>query len=81
MRTTERHGADDGYALARAPEEYERLRAQARVWETATTRVLDQIGLSAGSALPGRGLRPGRDDAADGRARRSVGIGIGDRRR
>ena len=59
MRTTERHGAGDGYALARAPEEYERLRAQARVWETATTRVLDQIGLAQGQRCLDAGCGPG----------------------
>ena len=34
--------AHDTYALARTPEEYERLRAQARVWEDATLRLLDR---------------------------------------
>jgi hypothetical protein len=33
------------YALARTPEEYERLRAQARAWEPSTTRLFDRLGL------------------------------------
>jgi hypothetical protein len=33
----------DRYALAREPYEYERLRAQARVWEAATGRVLPSL--------------------------------------
>jgi SAM-dependent methyltransferase len=48
-----------GYALAREPEEYERLRAQSRVWEAATTRVLDQIGLAPGQRCLDAGCGPG----------------------
>ena len=51
--------AHGGYALARAPEEYERLRAQARVWESATTRVLDDVGLAAGHSCLDAGCGPG----------------------
>ena len=39
----------DRYALGHTPEEYERLRAQARVWESTTGRLLDR----------GRRSRPG----------------------
>jgi SAM-dependent methyltransferase len=64
--TSARTSGDDGdgaYALDRTPEEYERLRIQARVWEPATTRVLDAIGVSPGmrgldvGCGPGEGLR------------------------
>lgn len=48
-----------GYSLARAPEEYERLRAQARVWEAATQRVLDQAGLAPGQSCLDAGCGPG----------------------
>lgn len=48
-----------GYALARAPEEYERLRAQSRVWEAATTRVLDKVGLAPGQSCLDAGCGPG----------------------
>ena len=40
----------DSYALGGTPEEYERLRAQARVWEAATGRLLDQAGLAPGAS-------------------------------
>jgi SAM-dependent methyltransferase len=49
----------DGYALARTPEEYERLRAQARVWEPTTTRLLDRIGIGAGARCLDAGCGPG----------------------
>ncbi len=48
-----------GYALARAPQEYERLRAQSRVWEAATTRVLDEVGLAPGQSCLDAGCGPG----------------------
>ena len=73
MSTAEAERPQDGYALGRTPQEYERLRAQARVWESATGRLFDQVALAPGATLPGRRLRPGRDDAADGPARRAVG--------
>lgn len=47
------------YALRRAPEEYERLRAQARMWEAATGRLLDRIGLAAGASCLDAGCGPG----------------------
>src|SRR5918912_3663027 len=47
------------YALARTPEEYERLRAQARVWEDATLRLLDRIGLAPGMRCLDAGCGPG----------------------
>src|SRR6476659_5317107 len=51
--------AEDEYALARTPQEYERLRAQARVWETATERLLDRVALSPGSRCIDVGCGPG----------------------
>ena len=47
------------YALRRTPEEYERLRAQARVWEEATGRLLDRVGLAAGARCLDAGCGPG----------------------
>ena len=41
------------------PEEYERLRAQARMWEAATGRLLDQIGLGPGASCLDAGCGPG----------------------
>jgi SAM-dependent methyltransferase len=49
----------DDYALARTPEEYERLRAQARVWESATARRLDQVALATGARCLDAGCGPG----------------------
>ena len=47
------------YALMRTPAEYDRLRAQARLWETATARLLDRIGLAAGARCLDAGCGPG----------------------
>jgi SAM-dependent methyltransferase len=47
------------YALARSPEEYERLIAQARVWEPATGRLFDQVGLAPGARCLDAGCGPG----------------------
>ena len=49
----------DAYALARTPQEYERLRAQSRVWEPATSRLFDQLGLAAGASCLDAGCGPG----------------------
>ena len=49
----------DAYALARTPQEYERLRAQSRAWEAATSRLLDQVGLAAGASCLDAGCGPG----------------------
>ena len=56
MTTTE---TPTGYALGRTPEEYERLRAQARVWEVATGRLLDHVGLAPGASCLDAGCGPG----------------------
>jgi 2-polyprenyl-3-methyl-5-hydroxy-6-metoxy-1,4-benzoquinol methylase len=47
------------YALQRSALEYERLRAQARTWEFATERVLDQIGIRPGATCLDAGCGPG----------------------
>jgi SAM-dependent methyltransferase len=49
----------DPYALARTPEEYERLRTQARAWEPATARLLDRLGLAPGARCLDAGCGPG----------------------
>src|SRR5437764_1260019 len=50
---------DARYALARTPAEYERLRIQSRAWETATGRLLEQIGLAPGACCLDAGCGPG----------------------
>jgi ubiquinone/menaquinone biosynthesis C-methylase UbiE len=47
------------YVLGHTTEEYERLRAQARVWEAATARLFDQVGLGAGARCLDAGCGPG----------------------
>nr|WP_296076555.1 class I SAM-dependent methyltransferase [uncultured Actinoplanes sp.] len=47
------------YALERTPREYERLRAQARMWEAATARLLDGIGIAPGARCLDAGCGPG----------------------
>jgi trans-aconitate methyltransferase len=49
----------DTYALGRTSREYERLRAQARDWEAATARILDQISLPAEASCLDAGCGPG----------------------
>src|SRR5215475_9164013 len=60
MTTTNvRRPVDAAYALGRTPEEYERLRTQARMWEAPTGRLLDQIGLRPGASCLDAGCGPG----------------------
>ena len=47
------------YALGHTPEEYARLRMQARMWERATARLLDEIGLGPGATCLDAGCGPG----------------------
>jgi SAM-dependent methyltransferase len=49
----------DTYALGHTTQEYERLRAQARDWEAATARILDQISLPVGASCLDAGCGPG----------------------
>lgn len=57
--TTEITRRPDTYALGHTPREYERLRAQARDWEAATARILDQISLPADASCLDAGCGPG----------------------
>jgi len=59
MSTTETIPRTSSYSLGHTPLEYERLRAQARVWEVATGRVLDQVGLPKGASCLDAGSGPG----------------------
>jgi protein-L-isoaspartate O-methyltransferase len=59
MTTIEMTRPKDSYALGHTPQEYERLRAQARDWEAATGRILDQISLPAGASCLDVGCGPG----------------------
>jgi ubiquinone/menaquinone biosynthesis C-methylase UbiE len=59
MSILEAQPVTDAYSLARTPAEYERLRSQSRAWEAATSRLLDQVGLSAGAHCLDAGCGPG----------------------
>ena len=59
MSTTEVTRQVGTYALGYTPQEYERLRAQALIWEAATERVLDQAGVPAGASCLDAGCGPG----------------------
>ncbi|BCY11988.1 trans-aconitate 2-methyltransferase [Actinoplanes sp. L3-i22] len=52
METTE-------YALGHTDEEFERVRAQARLWSADTARLLDRLGLAAGARCLDAGCGPG----------------------
>jgi len=49
----------DGYVMERSPEEYERLRDQACMWEPETARLLDRAGLARGERCLDVGCGPG----------------------
>ncbi|MGV1015224.1 MAG: methyltransferase domain-containing protein [Methyloceanibacter sp.] len=49
----------DGYIHARDPQEYQRLRDQALMWQAATEKALDRIGLGAGMSCLDVGSGPG----------------------
>lgn len=49
----------DGYIHARDAEEYQRLRDQALMWQAATDKVFDRIGLGAGMNCLDVGSGPG----------------------
>ena len=59
MSTIEAHARPNGYALGHTPEEYERLRAQALVWEPSTGRLLDEVALAPGASCLDAGCGPG----------------------
>lgn len=47
------------YSLGRTPDEYRRLREQARAWEPATSRVLDLVGIPGAGSCLDAGCGPG----------------------
>jgi SAM-dependent methyltransferase len=47
------------YVMGRTPEEYERLRQQARTWQDATTTLLDHVALGPGARCLDVGCGPG----------------------
>lgn len=51
--------ARDAYVMGRTSEEHQRLRAQARMWEPATRKVLEQAGLRPGMRCLDLGCGPG----------------------
>jgi len=59
MSTAQAQRHDNDYTLGHTPEEYERLRGQARVWEAATGRLLDEVGLAPGASCLDAGCGPG----------------------
>ncbi len=59
MITVAAKGRDDDYVLGRTEREYERLRAQALVWESAAGRLLDRVALAPGSRCLDAGCGPG----------------------
>jgi ubiquinone/menaquinone biosynthesis C-methylase UbiE len=59
LSTTETEQPRVIYALGHTPEEYERLRMQARMWDVATGRLLDQVGLGPGASCLDAGCGPG----------------------
>jgi len=59
VSTTETERPPAPYALGHTPEEYERLRMQARGWNAATGRLLDEVGLGPGASCLDAGCGPG----------------------
>ena len=59
MITVAAKGRDDDYVLGRTEREYERLRAQALVWDSATDRLLDRVALAPGARCLDAGCGPG----------------------
>jgi SAM-dependent methyltransferase len=59
MTIAEAGRAPDGYALARTPLEYDRLRSQSQAWEAATNRLLDEVALGPGASCLDAGCGPG----------------------
>lgn len=59
MRNAATGARPRSYVLGRTREEYDRLRAQARVWEAATGRILDRVAVSVGARCLDAGCGPG----------------------
>ena len=51
--------AEQEYVLGHSEQEYQRLRAQARVWEEATGRLIDKVQLAQGARCLDAGCGPG----------------------
>ncbi len=65
------------YALGRSAEEYERLRAQARVWQPTTDAVLDRIGVPVGATCLDAGCGAGETMRSLARRVGSDGVVVG----
>jgi SAM-dependent methyltransferase len=59
MSVTQAEQRGNTYALGHTPEEYERLRAQARMWDAAAARLFDRVGLAPGASCLDAGCGPG----------------------
>lgn len=59
MSVTQTEQRGNKYALGHTPQEYERLRAQARMWEGAAGRLFDRIGLAPEASCLDAGCGPG----------------------
>ncbi len=59
MAATAQKTNPDGYVHARDPNEYQRLREQAFMWQRATEEVLDKVGLKPGMSCLDVGAGPG----------------------
>src|SRR5690348_16218082 len=59
MSTIETERPQARYALGHSRQEYDRLRTQARVWEDATGKLLDRVGLGPGASCLDAGCGPG----------------------
>jgi 2-polyprenyl-3-methyl-5-hydroxy-6-metoxy-1,4-benzoquinol methylase len=59
MSVTQTEQRGNKYALGHTPEEYERLRAQARMWEAAAGRLFDRVRPARGAFCLDAGCGPG----------------------
>jgi ubiquinone/menaquinone biosynthesis C-methylase UbiE len=59
MSTTSSARRTDHYVLGHTPDEYERLRSQARMWEPDTVRLFDRVGLGEADRCLDVGCGPG----------------------
>jgi len=59
MSVTQTEQRGSTYALGHTPQEYARLRAQARMWDAAAGRLFDRAGLAPGAACLDAGCGPG----------------------